>query len=308
MISLVVPCYNEGNTLKEFYNKLINIILNLKIKYEIIFIDDGSKDLTWEVIEEMFKKDQNIKGIKFTRNFGKESAIYAGLAKSKGDCCIIIDADLQHPPELIPEMINLWKKDNYKVIQCFKKRYSKESIIRKFGAKIFYRILSSTTYIDIDNATDFMLLDRIVVNKYLKLIERNLFLKGLIPWFGFKIAKLYFECQEGLREKSTWNTLKLINQGISAVTSFTSIPLQIVTILGFFTFIISFILSIQTLIKKFSGSAVEGFTTVIILILFIGSTIMISLGIIGIYIGKIYDEIKKRPRYNIEKEINKDLQ
>ena len=222
--------------------------------------------------------------------------MFAGMYYSKGDCCVIIDCDLQHPPEKIVEMYHLWE-EGYEVIEAVKKDRGKEGRFHSFAAKCFYDIISRITDIDMSRASDFKLMDRKAVTVLLNMREKNAFFRALSSWIGFKTTKIEFNVQERTVGESKWSTVALIRYAISNVSAFSTAPMQIVTFLGILMLSASVILGCGALYDKMAGIAPEGFTTVIIIELFIGSVIMISLGIIGYYISKIYEEVKDRPRY-----------
>lgn len=299
-ISIVLPAYNEEKMIERATHTITEILEHSKIHYELIFIDDGSTDQTWNEIEESSKKYQHIVGVHFSRNFGKEAAILAGLASATGDCCVVMDCDLQHPPEKIIEMYRLWE-DGYEVVECIKHSRGKESFLHKMSAGLFYKLISKATKIDMSKASDFKLLDRKAVDALLNLPEKNAFFRALSSWVGFEKIQIEFDVQAREEGVSKWSTWSLIKYAVTNIAAFSSVPMQFVTIAGVITLVFAIILAIQTLIKYFYGSAIEGFTTVILLILFIGSLIMVSLGIIGYYISKMYEEIKCRPRYIISK-------
>lgn len=276
-----------------------------KISYEIVFVNDGSKDQTWSEIEQASRKNPHIVGVNFSRNFGKESAMLAGLASASGDCCAVMDCDLQHPPETLVEMYRLWEQ-GYEVIEGVKRTRGKESAMHRASAGMFYRIISKAVGIDMSRASDFKLLDRKAVDALLAMPERNTFFRALSSWVGFKTVSVEFDVQERTEGESKWSTWSLIQYAVKNIVSFSTVPMQCVTVAGILVFLFAVVLGVQSLVKYFSGHALEGFTTVILLILIIGSIIMISLGIIGYYIAKIYEEVKGRPRYIISKVVRSE--
>jgi glycosyltransferase involved in cell wall biosynthesis len=304
-ISIVIPAYNEALALPVLIGNISRILLNLCRDFEIIVIDDGSTDDTWTVLEKCLNECQQLKGFHFTRNFGKESAIYAGLKLSVGEAVVVIDADMQHPLELLPEMIGTWQKSGIHIVEAVKEKRQKESPIRAWGSYWFYRVFSKSTGLNLENTSDYKLLDRKIVDQYLALPENIRFFRALTKWLGYSSHTLYYTPNERFGEKSAshWTIGKLFDFARNSLLSFTSFPLRIVTWLGVTTFFVSIILGIQTLWMKISGSAVEGFTTVILVNLGIGSVIMLSLGLIGEYLARIYEEIKHRPIYVIDKQL-----
>lgn len=298
LLSVIIPSFNEEKLIENTANTLSDILKSENINYELIFINDGSKDDTWAKIKNACETDSNIVGICFSRNFGKEAAMFAGLEKAKGDCCVIIDCDLQHPPEKIVDMYKLWEQ-GYEVVEGIKKDRGKEGFLHRFAANTFYSLISKATKINMSDASDFKLLDRKVVDTLNQLPERKVFFRALSYWVGYKKTEVLYTVNERTVGESKWSTKQLIKYALTNITAFSSAPLHIVTILGFITLAISFIFGLISLIQKLCGVAVDGFTTVILLIAFIGSVIMISIGIVGYYIARIYDEIKGRPRYVI---------
>ncbi len=299
-LSIIIPSYNEQDNIQRTFQTIDEILTQNHIPYEIIFVDDGSKDLTFTRIQELSLQSGQVKGISFSRNFGKEAAIFAGLESAGGACCLIMDCDLQHPPRLIPEMYRLWQ-EGYEVVEGIKASRGKENLLHTFSANTFYSLISRATGIDMSRASDFKLLDRKAMDALLIMPERAPFFRALSSWVGFKTTILPFEVQERDIGVSKWSVWSLTKYAVQNITSFSGAPMQLVSLLGFAMFFASVILGIQSLYRYFTGTALEGFTTVILLQLIIGSVLMISLGIIGHYISRIYDEIKARPRYIISK-------
>lgn len=306
MVSVVLPAYNEEKMIKKAAETIGGILKKEKIDYEIVFVDDGSKDATWMEIENVGKEDEHVNGVHFSRNFGKESAMMAGLENAGGDCVVVMDCDLQHPPETIVEMYRLWQQ-GYEVVEGVKRTRGKESVFHKMSAGLFYKMISKAVKIDMSHASDFKLLDRRAVEALLEMPERNAFFRALSSWIGFKTASVEFDVHEREVGESKWSTKSLIRYAISNIVSFSSAPMMLVGFTGILGFLFAVILGIQTLVNYFSGNAVEGFTTVILLILIMGSFILMGMGVIGYYIAKIYEEVKCRPRYIISKKIGKNM-
>lgn len=302
MLSVILPAYNEEKMIQKASSVIDRILSKEDISYELIFVNDGSRDGTWQEIEKAAGQNPHVVGIQFSRNFGKESAMLAGLASASGECCAVMDCDLQHPPETLVEMYRLWE-EGYEVIEGVKRTRGKESALHKASAGMFYRIISKAVKIDMSRASDFKLLDRKAVDALLTLPERNVFFRALSSWIGFRTASVEFDVQERTEGESKWSTWSLIKYAVKNIVAFSTVPMQCVTIAGLLVLLMGVVLGIQSLVRYFTGHAVEGFTTVILLILIIGSIIMISLGIIGYYIAKIYEEVKGRPRYLIAKRI-----
>ena len=298
MLSVILPSYNEEKMIPVAADTISAILERENIDFELLFVDDGSKDATWENITRAAELSKHVVGVHFSRNFGKEAAMFAGLEKASGDCCVVIDCDLQHPPEKIVEMYRLWE-GGYEVVEGIKEDRGEESGFHKFAANSFYGLISKATGMDMSSSSDFKLLDRKVVDTLNKLPERNVFFRALSFWVGFKKATVYYSVRERTEGVSKWSTKSLIKYAITNIGSFSSAPLHIVTVLGFIMLAVAIVFSIISLVQKLTGQALGGFTTVILLLMFSSSIIMISLGIVGYYIARIYDEIKGRPRYII---------
>lgn len=303
VLSIVLPSYNEERMICKTAGVLSELMKQEGIPYQLVFVDDGSRDQTWKEIERAAKADSCVTGLHFSRNFGKESAIFAGLANAVGDCSVVMDCDLQHPPETVVEMYRLWEQ-GYEVVEGVKHSRGKESLLHRASAGLFYKLISRAVKIDMSRASDFKLMDKKAAEALLNMPERNAFFRALSSWVGYKSATVEFDVQERTEGESKWSTWSLVKYAVTNIVAFSAVPMQLVTIAGLFVFLMGGVVGIQTLIKYFSGRAVEGFTTVILLILLVGSIIMISLGIIGYYISKIYEEVKGRPRYLISKKIH----
>ena len=300
LLSVVIPAYNEGELIHKTAQVISELLAKNGIAYELIFINDGSKDNTWAEIELAHSQNPRIHGICFSRNFGKEGAVFAGLEYAHGDCCAVMDCDLQHPPEALLEMYKLWTQ-GYEVIEGIKSSRGKEGLFHKLFVKAFYGMMSSSTGVDMTRASDFKLLDRKAVDAIIALPERHIFFRALSSWVGFKTGYVEFDVQEREAGSSKWSFRSLCKYAITNITSFSTAPMQIVTAFGVIMFVFSVIFGIYSLVKYFLGYSLEGFTTVILLLLLIGSVLMCSLGIIGYYIAKIYEEVKLRPRYIVSK-------
>ncbi|MBQ1488366.1 MAG: glycosyltransferase family 2 protein [Lachnospiraceae bacterium] len=298
LLSVVIPSYNEEENIESTAKTIGDILTDAGIDYELVFVSDGSKDNTFPIVKSLSEKDSRIRGLQFSRNFGKESAIFAGLSAARGDCVAVIDCDLQHPPKTLVQMYRLWE-EGYEVVEGIKSSRGKESLIHKMFVGIFYGIMSALMKVDMNATSDFKLLDRKAVDALLSLNESNTFFRALSFWVGFKSTSVEYDVQERTKGKSKWSFAGLVKYAISNTTSFTTAPLRIIAVVGFIMVIFSLILGIETLVVYFMNVAVEGFTTVILLLLLIGGCIMVSLGIIGHYLGRIYEEVKGRPRYII---------
>ena len=302
MLSVVIPAYNEEPMLLRTAHVLGELLSAEQIPYELIFVDDGSKDRTWDEICAAHQENDHVRGVHFSRNFGKEAAIFAGLSEARGDCVAVMDCDLQHPPATLIEMYRRWE-EGYEVVEGVKRTRGAESAAHRAATGIFYRIMSKAVKIDMSRASDFKLLDRKAVQSLLEMPERNAFFRAMSSWIGFRQIQVEFDVQEREAGKSKWSTGKLISYAVSNIVGYSTAPMQIVTAAGIVVFLLAIVLGIQTLVRYCTGHAVEGFTTVILLILFIGSVIMISLGIIGYYIARIFEEVKGRPKYIISRRV-----
>ncbi len=297
LLSVVIPVYQEGSHIRNSIGVIEEVLIANRISYEFVLVDDGSRDNTWQELKNMAKQNGHINALRLSRNFGKESALCAGLEFARGDMILVMDSDLQHPPELIPEMVRSWREEEYDVVEGIKSSRGKENIIYKLCAKFFYYIIYRTADIDLGQASDFKLLDRKVVEAWKEMPERATFFRGMSAWLGFDRKQISFDVAERVNGKTKWSLLRLVRLAANAITSYTSVPLHCITLLGILLFFGAIVLGIQTLYMYFSHQAMSGFTTVILLQLIIGSSIMISLGMIGIYLTKIYKEVKSRPRY-----------
>lgn len=306
LLSIVLPSYNEEQNIANTAKVLSDLLEQENIEYELVFISDGSKDATYEEIQKVAESNPRIKGAKFSRNFGKEASIFAGLRLTTGDAVIVMDCDLQHPPQTIPAMWKLWQ-EGYEVIEGVKSDRGKESLGYKMSAGIFYKVMSKLIKMDMNASSDYKLLDRKVVDVLLQLPEKNTFFRALTFWAGFKTTTVEYEVQERAYGTSKWSVISLMKYAVTNATSFSTLPLQLVTVMGMVSIFVSVILGIQTLVRYLMGNSAEGFTTVILLILLIGGFIMLSLGIIGHYIARIYEEVKGRPKYIIS-EVTENVQ
>jgi dolichol-phosphate mannosyltransferase len=299
-LSVIIPSFNEEDNIENTASVVGSVLKEAGIDYDLLFVSDGSTDNTFSIVENLSKEDNRIQGIQFSRNFGKEAAIFAGLEYADGDCVAVMDCDLQHPARVLVDMYHLWE-EGYEVVEGIKSKRGKENPIYRLFTKIFYGIMSSLMKLDMNATSDFKLLDRKVVEAMLELPERNTFFRALSFWAGFKSTSVSFDVEERKAGKSKWSFSGLVKYAVSNTTSFTTAPLKFVFVLGMLLMVFSVILGIETLVNYFLGVAADGFTTVILLLLIVGGCIMISLGIIGHYIARIYEEVKGRPRYIVSK-------
>lgn len=305
-LTVVIPANNEAPGIARTLNVIKEIVTPCSMDWEIIVVDDGSHDETYARLSDEAGKDARIKAIRLSRNFGKESAILAGLRAATGDAVVTIDADLQHPPHLIPSMIEAWR-EGAKVVDAVKRSRKKDGLLTRARAKLFNTLLSRLGGISLQNSSDFKLIDRVIVNAIAQdLPESQRFYRGLSDWVGYRHVSIPFDVELRIEGEGKWTLLKLVELATTAIVSFTSAPLRIVTIMGSVALLFGFLVAAEALFGWFQGEAVDGFTTIIITLLVLGSFIMISLGIIGEYIAKIYDEIKHRPSYLIESTLGID--
>ncbi len=297
MLSLIIPAYNEEENILRTAERVHRVLTEAGIDYEVLFVDDGSRDATWEKIREANEKNTRVRGVRFSRNFGKESAIFAGLSAARGDACVVLDCDLQHPAETIPEMERLWREEGYEVVEGIKRARSRESLVNRVSAGLFYRLISRCAGFDMRASSDFKLLDRKVVDALCAMTEKETFFRALSFWVGFRTARVEYDVAEREFGTTKWSLRQLTRYAVMNVTSFSAAPLYFVTFMGAALLLFALVLGLQTLIRWISGSAVEGFTTVILLMLLIGGCVMLALGIIGYYLARIYTEVKGRPRY-----------
>jgi glycosyltransferase involved in cell wall biosynthesis len=298
-LSIVVPAFNEEEGIAQALRQIHSRARETGLLYELIVVDDGSTDGTWHTLELLCVEMRELCAVRFSRNFGKEAAIAAGIERADGDAAIIMDADLQHPPELIPDMVRLWRSDGWDVVEAVKTHRGREGWMHRTMARFFYEAARVLTGHNLQNASDYKLLDRRVVEAWRRLGERTTFFRGLVSWLGFHRTQIFFNVPERVQGRSRWSFGGLTGLAVHAVTSFSAVPLQIVTALGLLTLLIAVAVGIQALRLWYEGRALPGFTTVILLQLTTSGFLMLSLGIIGTYVARIYDEVKARPRYVI---------
>ena len=311
LVTILVPAYNEEEVLNMLYDRLSSIMNSMpSYEFEILFVNDGSKDNTLNIIQELREHDKRVCYVNLSRNFGKETAMIAGLDYSKGDAVIIIDADLQDPPELIPEMISLWEQ-GYDDVYAKRKSRKGETWLKKFTSKMYYKTLQSFTKIEIQKDTgDFRLLDKRCVEALKQFRECQRYTKGLFSWIGYNKKEILYDRDPRAAGKTKWNYKKLINLSIDGITSFTTAPLRWATITGIFISIAGFIYMLFIIIKTLAyGIDVPGYSSTMVVMLFLGGIQLIFLGIIGEYLGRAFYESKHRPiyfvdRYNETKETN----
>lgn len=309
LISIVVPMYFEEKVVEACYRRLTSVARENNFNYEIIFINDGSTDRTMEILAYIAQKDKRVKVISFSRNFGHQIAITAGMDKAIGDAVVVIDADLQDPPELIPQMIKLWEA-GYDVVYARRKKRQGETWFKLFTAKIFYRILNqlSSVAIPVDTG-DFRLIDRKVVEALRKMPEQNRFVRGMVSWVGFKQTPIEYEREERLAGETKYPLKKMIKFALDGIISFSAKPLKMVQYLGLMTFLTAMAIFFFAALSKLLGLAVISvWVPIVAMIMLMGGIQLLAFGIMGEYMARIYDENKNRPLYIIEKEINLEEQ
>ncbi|MBI5142519.1 MAG: glycosyltransferase family 2 protein [Nitrospirae bacterium] len=296
-LSIVVPVYNEEAVIGVFIARLMRVLKELPELFEIIVVDDGSYDGTFTEIHRTSVGNSQIRGIRLSRNFGKEAAMLAGLERSLGRAVVIIDGDGQHPPELIPDMLAIWRLGEADLVSAFKRERSADSMVARLNAAIFNRVMKQLTGLDLAGASDFRLMDRRVVDAVIAMPERVRFFRGMTLWVGFREARVPFDVSERMAGSSSWTSRGLIKLAITAITSFTAKPLSWVFSFGCFGLAISVVLTLQAMYSWLLGIAVSGWTSLTMLILFFGSANLIALGLLGIYIARVFEEVKQRPVY-----------
>ena len=311
-ISILVPCYNEEASLPLFYVELLKVMSEPELSHydwELLLVNDGSKDDTLKIMKKLREADNRVSYVDLSRNFGKEKAMLAGFDYVTGDCMIIMDADLQDPPSLIPEMISWWEK-GYDDVYAKRNSRGEESWLRRQFSLLFYRILQKTTKIEVlQNVGDFRLLDRSCINALRKLRESERYTKGMFCWIGFRKKEILFDRGDRVAGKSAWNFWSLFSLAIEGITSFTTSPLRMSSIFGFIVSIAAFVYMLFIIIKTLIfGDPVQGFPTIVTLILFLGGVQLISIGILGEYIARIFNESKQRPTYIIREHNGKKIQ
>lgn len=298
-LSVVLPFFNEAGHLEPVLHAVNDALLPLNLPFELILVDDGSTDATWTQLQELCRRDTRLRAFRLSRNFGKEAALSAGLAQTRGAAVITMDGDLQHPPTLIAAMVAHWSQGDVDIVDAVKRTPNRDSALKQLAARLFYQTHQRLTGMHIDGASDFKLLDRRVVDVLNSMDERRLFFRGLCDWLGFRRETVAFDVADRVGGHTKWSLRRLGGLALDGITAYTSAPLHLTTALGCLFFLFSALLGAQTLYMKVTAQAVSGFTTVILLLLMMGSAILISLGVIGIYIAHIFDEVKARPRFLI---------
>lgn len=304
LISIIVPMYNEKEIASYSMEKLIEIGNGLDEEYEIVVINDGSNDETDAIIESFAAENEKIKLISFSRNFGHQMAISAGLDFASGDAVVIIDGDLQDPPELIPDMIDKWK-EGWHVVYGKRRSRKGESWFKLITARLYYKILSKLIDIEIpENVGDFRLMDKMVVEEFRNLHERHRYVRGMVTWLGYRQTEILYDRVERIAGDTKYPFKKMIKFALDGIFSFSIVPLKVASYVGLLSTLIAIVYSIYLIIHRLLGYGAPGFASIIISILFFGGIQLFSIGILGQYVGRIYEEVKKRPNYIVEKSIN----
>lgn len=306
LISIIVPLFNEELVIAEMYSRLTQVLNNANFDYEILLINDGSRDKTLSVARDICAADRNVKLISFSRNFGHQVAITAGIDKASGHAVVIIDADLQDPPELIPKMVDKWT-EGYQVVYGARRKREGERLFKRLTASLFYRILRRMTLVDIPVDTgDFRLIDRRIVEQLKQMRERTRFVRGMVSWVGFKQCKLEYVREKRLAGETKYPFKKMLKFALDGILSFSQVPLKFASAFGFICSGISFLALVYGLIIKylFPQQAIPGWASIFVGLLFLGGVQLICLGVLGEYLGRIYEEVKQRPLYIADEEIN----
>ncbi len=304
-LSIVIPAYQEAGGLNKALENIVAVARSIQVHFEIVVIDDGSTDNTWDILLKLSHNISELKALRLSRNFGKEYAMCAGLDAAKGDAAIVIDADLQHPPTLITEMVRLWR-EGFDVVEAKKHHRGNESISSRLFAKAFYWIIERMSGYRFAEMSDYKLLDRKVVDAWKQMGETGVFFRGMSAWTGFRRTVIPFDVSDRLSGSSKWSRVKLFSLAITALVSFSSHSLKLIPVLGLIFFVAALGLGIETIYLRMAGIAVSGFTTVILLQLIIGSIVLICMSIMSEYISRIFDEVKQRPRYIVMEQLGFD--
>ena len=305
LLSIITPCYNEEATIHYFYEETKKYLDTMDVDYEIIFVNDGSKDKTVEECLKVKEKDNNVKILNFSRNFGKEAAMYAGLNEAKGDLVVIMDTDLQDPPKLLPEMYNILQSKEYDSVATYRVNRKGEPPIRSFFARMFYKMINKMIDVEIvDGARDYRMMKRTMVDAIISMNEYHRFSKGIFAWVGFNTKYLEYENVERVAGETKWSFWKLFKYAIDGIVGFTTLPLRLATFTGIFVSMFGFLYMLYIVVKALVfGDPVAGFPSLIVIIALLGGIQLLFLGIIGEYLAKTYMETKKRPIYIIKERL-----
>ena len=303
MLSVIIPSYNEEQMISMTAKTISDVLVSENIDHEILFVNDGSSDKTWDIICEEAKKDPHVRGVSFSRNFGKEAAVFAGLSEAAGDACVVIDCDLQHPPEKIPEMYRLWEQ-GYEVVEGVKNSRGQESGVHKKAAETFYKLISRATKIDMSRASDFKLMDRRVVDTIISMPEKKAFFRAVSSWVGYKKTRVEFDVAERVAGESKWSRGALIMYAISNITACSSFPVRFASYVGIAMIAAFIVIGIFAICIGAGGNPTGGmFLGLLAFMFLIGGIVLLAIGIVGYYVARTYEETKGRPRYIISKKV-----
>ena len=303
-LDIIVPCLNEERNLFDFYEIVKKVIKKIDIQFSIIFIDDGSVDKTWEIIKNFANQDKNVVAVKLSKNFGHQAALKAGLDFANGNYIFSLDADLQDPPELLNEMLIKMKNESLNVVYAQRNK-NKENFFKKISSRFFYYFFNKISRIHIlPQVSDFRLIDRKVLNELKKLGECQLFLRGIIPWMGFKFGIVNFEREKRTKGETGWSLIKMIDFALLGIFNFSNLPMRLSFFITFFMIIIFLIFALYAMYSYTMGDVVRGWTSLVIIISFFNMMVFFILGLLSEYLGRIYHEVKKRPTYIIDEKIN----
>lgn len=306
-LSVIVPCFNEEEVIRESYRRIRDVLTTLNFTSEIIFINDGSRDKTEEILSEIVESDSDAKLLSFSRNFGHQVAVTAGINNCTGDMAVIIDADLQDPPELIPDMIKTLNENDAQVVYCVRKERKGESFFKKITAKLFYRFINflSEVRLPVDTG-DFRLIDKSIIREFQQMHEKGKYIRGLVAWMGFKQVPFYYEREPRFAGETKYPFSKMLKLATTSLLYFSTKPLRIATSLGFISVLIALVLGVWSILGKIFGftHADSGWTSLFILIIFFGGVQLLTIGIVGAYVGNLFEETKNRPEYIIKEKKN----
>jgi len=296
-VSVIVPAFNEAEGLARFLEQLFEVLRGCTSSHEVWVIDDGSRDATWGCLRAELPRYAQLRGLRFTRNFGKEAAILAGLRQAGGQAVIVMDADGQHPPTLLPEMLKLWRSGDAQIVAAQKANRDTDSLFARLNARLFNGLMRTLTGLDLEGASDFRLLDRRVVDTLLAFPEKIRFFRGMTVWTGFKTAPLPFDVAPRIAGESHWSTAQLTRLAITAITAYSAKPLGMIFRLGLLGMAAAGLLFLQAMYSWITHLAVSGWTSMTVIVLFFGSANLLGIGVIGAYLAQIFDEIKARPEF-----------
>ena len=307
LISVVAPVYNEAPSINEFYRRLNAVISKLSYSFEIMFVDDGSKDDSLQILREIRQRDNRVKVLSFSRNFGHQVAITAGMKNASGDAVIVMDADLQHPPELISQLITKWEH-GFDIVSTIRKNVKNIRLFKKLTSSLFYKLINRISDTEIrENAADFRLLDRKVVDTFKRLNEKGMFVRGLIGWLGYSQTHVEFVADERFAGESKYSVTKMVKFALDGIMAFSSFPLRMATHIGILAIFVPLPYTGWAVYARlFTDNAVPGWASILVAIIFLGGVQLITIGIIGQYIARIYDEVKDRPLYIVKETIGFD--